>query len=184
MAIGLGDLLRLSPQCPVRWGPWETDTYRLQAMGWELAVSHRDYGDTMQLAMHHRGLRLIGVSHEARWACHDDRPPLFEVQAVTAVDAIRFMESVRLAPLDSFELIDARSRIVDASADTFRRLFAPFDKQAPEIIVAPETVQDLLDRIRSMQAPEQAAIRQRNARRERDADPARRFHASIVTLAA
>lgn len=60
----------------------------------------------------------------------------------------------------------------------FQTLHVP---AAEPLIVDQATVSDLLERIRLMQAPEQAAIRARNTSRERIHS---RIHAHIMSLAA
>jgi hypothetical protein len=189
-----GDFLRQSPRCPVRWGAWRTDTARLQAEGWELAVAYGDYGDNIELSIRHKGMGLYGFSYPTPHPRKTMRDPFygtggpeFVMRGITGNPSA--MEPVTFnigSMLGDYNRIDARSRIIEVkSKEDIDRVFAPADIDAEEIITDSATVQDLLDRIRTMQAPEQAAIRQRNARRARDeAEPARCFHASIVSLAA
>lgn len=62
-------------------------------------------------------------------------------------------------------------------------LFRAFTPETREIIVEPKDVQQCLDMIEKLQAPELAAIRQRNRAREQ-AGAATQVRAQIITLAA
>jgi hypothetical protein len=188
-----GDFLRQSPRCPVYWGPWRSDTITLQSTGWDLSVSHNRERDELMLAIRHREFKLYGFSDRVPHPRRTMRDPFygegaaptFVMQRVCVDPHVLPDFTMGVADLSTFEPIDARSRIIEVTSKAdIDPLFAPVETEAPEIIVEPATVQGLLDQIRAMQAPEQAAIRKRNAQRERDAEPARKFHASIVTLAA
>lgn len=76
--------------------------------------------------------------------------------------------------------------IKKVKADAAKQLsdFAVFAPMAEEIIVEPATVAGLLDQIKQLQAPELAAIRERNRRADSRNFTAQRFHAQIVSLAA
>ena len=85
---------------------------------------------------------------------------------------------------DALRPIDATPAFAQVTERTlfempfFQTLHVP---AAEPLIVDQATVSDLLERIRAMQAPEQAEIRARNASRERAHG---RIHAHIMSLAA
>lgn len=62
-------------------------------------------------------------------------------------------------------------------------LFRKWAPQSEEIIVEPETVADLFERIKKMQSPELADIRERNRRRDLRDQQRESVVAQIITLA-
>lgn len=89
---------------------------------------------------------------------------------------------VHMEPVHMMHWVETRPEVSATNfydAPLFRELGKPV---AEEIIVEPATVQQLLDQIRHMQAPEQAAIRARQRSQERR-EPSQ-VHASIISLAA
>lgn len=90
-------------------------------------------------------------------------------------------------PLDSmsYERINAKLGLEGVevkSLDDFK-LFGPPLVDTQEIIVEPDTVAALMDKIRAMQSPELEAIRDRNRRREHgEAVPFANYHAQIISL--
>lgn len=66
---------------------------------------------------------------------------------------------------------------------TETNLFRPWSPAAEEIIIKPESVAELMDRIKQLNEPELAAIRQRNRAREHAA-PKEIIHAQVIALAA
>lgn len=65
----------------------------------------------------------------------------------------------------------------------FAELYGP-KAGAQELIIAPEDVQMVLDKILSAQAPGMKEIRARDSRRERDEPETKKVHAQIISLAA
>lgn len=180
----------VNPPCRVVFAGWESDTYSLGRAGWEISIqkSHRPeiYGaiDTMLLHFPAARLNLMATCREfftRDWRLSgalDRDLPVFNVQR--AVTDMIFRHEVGAIPA----LFSAWANTTPAFIDTSIYNTPLFlDKQAPaaeQLIVEPETVAELLDKIRRMQAPEMAAIRERERRRERIATPT--LHAQILTF--
>jgi hypothetical protein len=90
----------------------------------------------------------------------------------------------------AFEPIDAKPQMVRMtrkSIDDFQIVATPLAR-TQEIIVEPATVAEMLEKIKAMQVPEQAAIRARNRLRESresydiDSSPRQIFHAQIISI--
>jgi hypothetical protein len=108
------------------------------------------------------------------------RLPEFEVNQLST-DMIVHLHSV----FRQMRWIDATPEVIQVEEGSIYRLplFAELEKpRAEELIVEPQDVQALLDKIRVMQSPAQAEIRQRQQRRE--CETRRQMHAHIITLAA
>jgi hypothetical protein len=103
--------------------------------------------------------------------------PVFQVRQMFSRAMVRFMEPVLVQP----QWVNTVPHMMDMTEIEWKQ--QPLYQQvntpvAEELIVEPATVAELLDRIRHMQAPEQAAIR---ARQRRNADVPQ-MHASIISF--
>lgn len=195
--MGRSDARILSRPCPVYFAGFETTTTRLQQEGWELTVEQDIRDCRMRLLMRFQPAGLYMLSEEARFDYFrnadmrfggPDVTPEFHVRKVSSKMVVQLMERSF-----SFQAIDAQPTFTEAprkSVEDFGFFAAPLVR-TEEIIVEPETVSDLLAKIKSMQAPELAAIRERNRRRAQDqasleygAMQQTKFHAQIVSLAA
>lgn len=171
----------------VRWGAFKSDSYSMQRDGWEF-VQETD------VAFRHERVRVIArhrSSAIAMWGeahMHPDygRGALegfikftgcsmdHQVQIYASKGLSRGYQRIDMEP----EFI---SRVTLHNSGIFRRWVEP---ERQEIIVAPDQVADLLDRISKLQQPDLLAIRERNRQREvRDQRP-ELTHATILSIAA
>lgn len=195
MALSSADHLRGRP-VEVVFAGLRSDTYTMQRAGWRIAMEARSYadiaGDCVRFAFKHDdvGVALFGDSHVESMSrsLGELLAPIIIRQAFHAESRARFTVAPSIA---SFLARDDALRTIDATPAfaqvTDRELFEmPFFQtlhvpQVEPLIVEPETVSELLEKIRRMQAPEQAAIRTRNAGRQASAG---RIHAHIMSIAA
>ena len=196
--MALSEMLLKSRPCKVIFAGWESTTSRLQSAGWQLAMEHSWHHDRVRLAMQYRdgGMQMIAEADYHMISMHVDAArhcyggdlrdglPVFVVRHVA--NAIH----VRVVDMDSFSFspIDARMqmRTMDREIrpmDEFEIFATPLVK-AQEIIVDPNSVAELMDQIKQLQAPELAMIRERQRRTERG-EPIQqtRYHAQIISLA-
>jgi hypothetical protein len=180
---------------PVRWAGFESDTYTLGRAGWQIALNESLNTMELQLVMHHShfGLSAVGRMRDS-YAIRElmmgygdmSRLPPFIIQACMAKDGrVQVMEPLNLADFHRVETVPMIREWVGRFEDMpmFAELFAPIP-EAQELIVDPSDVQAMLDLILKAQAPIRKEIRQRDARRERDAEPMRQVHAQIISLKA
>jgi hypothetical protein len=193
MALSAVDQLRGRP-VEVMFAGLRSDTYAMQRAGWRIAMEAGHYADLFERARFvfvHDSLSvaLIGESRidSMSRGLGDLLAPIFINQAFHADGRHRFRSAHDLAFVardDALRPIDATPAFMQV---TTRDLFEmPFFQTlhvpaAEPLIVDQATVSDLLERIRAMQAPEQAEIRARNTSRERAHG---RIHAHIMSLAA
>lgn len=186
----------------VRWAGWETTTARLQRDGWQIAAEHGWETDgRVRLFMKHRELdvemwaQTVGGFHimhrspyiedrvyENRMGDEYERySTIFEVHHICC----NF--KIVTTPLESmdYERVNAKlglEAVEVKSLDDFK-LFGPPLVDTQEIIVEPDTVAALMDKIHAMQSTELEAIRDRNRRREHgEAVPFANYHAQIISL--
>lgn len=191
-----------SPPVKVYWAGWESDTFRLQRAGWQLS-EYREFDLSMgyRLAMSHPRYGVRGITSENRDLYEEyirmmnydsinrikDLPPFnvdmmgtdIKVQAIyqSAVPDMAFSD--KWTPIDAnpMHVMDCKlSEIVP---------FRPIGGE--EIIVAPDTVPGLLEKILELQDPKQKEIREKarkEARRQGkvEIDPAMNCHAQIISF--
>lgn len=194
MALSSVDQLRGRP-VDVMFAGFRSTTATMQRAGWRIAMEAKNYadivGNNIRFVFKHDdlGVALLGVSsiESMSQALGDLLAPILIKHAIHA-DSRVLVQAVAAA---SFVGSTGALRSIDATPGfaqvTERDLFEmPFFQTlhvpaAEPLIVDQATVSDLLERIRLMQAPEQAAIRARNTSRERIHG---RIHAHIMSLAA
>lgn len=178
----------MSRPAEVHFAGFRSDTYTLQQAGWRLAMEQDVRSGMLRMLMHHRDVDLHMVAADIRHNFMDMRlnreaHPVFKIIRVA-----RVLESVRLnLDFASFHVIDATPvmRIENPRRIEDFTLFAAPLVRTEEIIIEPQSVAECLERIKALQAPNLAEIRERSRRRERlEPSNQTRFHAQILTLAA
>lgn len=191
MLTAHSDARILSRPCRVIFAGWESTTTRLQQAGWSLSAEQSFEHNTIRLAMRYAPARLYMLAesqdfdfYRAAGLSGFDRggAPTFHIRCAGSDIVVQTMES-------SFDFlpIDAAPQYVETTRKSIEDfgIFATPLARTEEIIVEPETVMGLLEKIKKLQAPELAAIRECNRMRDRT-EPMRRqqFHAQILSLAA
>jgi hypothetical protein len=185
----------LSQPARVWWAGFQSDTLRLQREGWELAAEEDvEYG-RIRLMLRHREMRLYALTNETafdyyRQHEHGARPLEFYVVQASPNFQVREMAAVPTY-FAKFQQIDAQPQVQEEwhvrSIEDFK-IFATPLVRTEELIVEPETVAAMLEKIRKMQAPEQARIRAKErlaAAREHmpiGIYPRQTFHAQILSI--
>lgn len=181
-------------QCEVWWAGFKSDTYTLAREGWQAAIEQMpmSYSDGMRLILKHESLgwAMYCVSHEPygmlmEYAHHrfggGGRLPVFVVQHARLDHQMVF---VRDMPLNrAWRHVDIAPRMVEQPLNR-SGIFPDYREQSREIIVAPDKVADLLERITKLQEPELQAIRERNRTREYAERAPEIRHATILSIAA
>lgn len=167
---------------------FESTTFALQQAGWLLSAeySYGYSGEQLRLALHNKafgGYMLadpLGFDRFRHMEFHERLT--FVVRQVNA-DILVY----RGQDFSGFEPIDARPQYVTTERKSIKdfNIFASQLVRTEEIIIEPQSVMECLDLIRKMQAPELAAIRERNETRDfMEATNQTKFHAQILSLAA
>lgn len=193
MASVMSNLDRMVYSHPhrVHFAGWETTTYALQRAGWKLSAMQDPHMGRLQLAMRLESADLYMVSEvlgvNFMHFHHDylrDRELDFVVRKVVGRDIVPVagVDFSRYQPIDAEPVYEMRR---PKSIKDFNIFAVPLAR-TEQIIVEPQSVQECLDLIRKMQAPELAEIRERNRRRDAMQEPAPQqvFHAQILSLAA
>jgi hypothetical protein len=185
----------LSRPVEVWWSGFRATTAQLQQAGWELAAEESIVDRRIRLLMRHQDLKLYAITHHEEWNYFSDSrqqaPLVFRVIGASS-QRIEFRVVETLMP--NFQRIDAMPQFTEQKIVTTEdlRVFAVPLVRTEEIIVDPERVGEILERIRQAQLPEQQAIRARNklrASREGETvdalmQPRQQFHAQVLSIAA
>lgn len=186
-----------TPDVTISWAGFEAPAWVLQRQGWEFEeiVDPHDYL-YKRVALRHRQNGWTGIATCCAEECiqfintqlnmYSKCSPTFVVQRmVNRDDRIVFERSLGL-PMPTARGLDFEPAILEMRRFTLADILPA--RVTEEIIVEPETVAGLLDRIKQMQAPELARIREENrkraAREAREAIGRMREvrHATILTL--
>jgi hypothetical protein len=194
----------------VRWEGWESDTFQLQGCGWEVSVAQDPIHQAMQIALHHRTMKLVGISSMERFNYREiwDRDaylanvviPIVHIAPridIVTVKEARFINAVRPTNgvginWDSFKPVDACPSVMMEEIKSLKDLihFQPLP-QAQEIIIPEKSVADLLEDILKKQEPEQMqywkrfqeeAMLAKGRRLDIEEMPERKVHAQIITF--
>jgi hypothetical protein len=186
--MALSDVRLLSAPHEVHFCGFRSTTTQLQQAGWQLSVSqdHGAYRDNLRLAMHNKNFGGYMVADALSW---EPYRPIQMHERLTFI-VRRVCADVFIGPYMDFTLfkpIDARPQYSSTERKSIKdfNIFASQLVRTEEIIIEPQSVAECLDLIRKMQAPELAAIRQRNANRDfEQATNQMKFHAQVMSLAA
>ena len=187
-----------SVPCPVRWCGFESDTRRLQNAGWRFSARQDlRYGD-LRLAMDHQEARAQGISY-TRFSFSELMRAAYEPGAMARYLAqtgfdMHIARDLHMVvdeelPARGFTAVDMEPRVMERRRVSLTDFapFAPALARTQEIIVTPDQVPGLMEKILAAQAPGQAELRERARKRQRrdalDIGPEQVFHAQIVTLA-
>lgn len=178
----------LRESCVVHFAGFKSDTYQLQRAGWRIAAMEDPRIGIAQIILRHEEAGLEMIASDTRWnpskmfyGIERYEPPEFVIRHVARAFQVR-QASLNL---EKFRAIDATPDFVTVKSMNDIRLFGTPLVETEQIIVEPQTVAECLELIRKMQAPDLAAVRKRNADRERQAEIGqKKFHAQILSLAA
>lgn len=175
----------MNPPCEVRFAGWVSDTCKLGRSGWEVSLEDDPYLRAKRLMLHHKESRLVAMAECREFDVFGWRQrgqmmgdlPVFTVRHIASNITVRYEEVL----LPSFSTwADTQPTMIREMSIFEHPLFlAKGAPKAQELIVEPQDVMTLLDQIKRMQAPEQAAIRERQ---RRDTPPT--AHATILSFAA
>jgi hypothetical protein len=183
----------LSRPCEIWFAGLRSTTSVMQQAGWEFAV-HEDFGRReIALAMRHRDFGLYGwaaILDYDHFAFEDPRCYPRRELNFQVVNMVEDREARRVTTIPDFSKFTPADMAPQFCISEYKciedfKIFATPLVRTEEIIVEPETVMSLLEKIKQMQSPDQSAIRERMRKRDRSEMTQRqRFHAQILSLEA
>lgn len=181
---------RTGPKLQVDFAGFRSDSYALTANGWRVHLSKdvTHYPDTWTVVFEHPGTRvaLAGKVMDLRREVNRQGQAEVYIKRVvpdthsTIIDwGCSASPMVEILPRFGFDAPDPEHRMSTLHGSGLFQLASA--KQVQDIIVEPETVMDVLEKIRAMQQPELEAIHRRNKAREKSQQV---LHGRIIALAA
>lgn len=186
--------LLLSPPIPVAWAGFTSDTRRMQACGWEfqveanlhrfsrtLVAKHRDFNTMLWAEVRDAEVERRALAY-VRGEYDGYRGPPIMFQRAAHPDSVR----MSIVGAVDFRPVDMNSSFADISTWSGHAvdLFRPWAPQAQELIVDPNDVSALFERIKALQSPQLAEIRERNRKRDLREQRQEQVVAQVITLAA
>ena len=194
----LGDRHIQSRPHRIHFAGWRSDTFTLQQAGWEFSACQRIEFDEIGLAFRHPQLGLRGVTSTIPGMMYEMAGPDAELQfnVVWMTDAqVRVREykmpNFIMRAEDAMAPVDMRPQIVEIKDfDDMVRFAGVTLVRSNEIIVDPDDVSAMMDRILELQQPERRERMMKIARENRmegnriQPVPKQHFHAQLVSIAA
>ena len=169
----------LSQPVRIYWAGWETDTYRLQAEGWEISAQEDIQRRKMNIALRHADSGMRGFCEGMDWdyfrnmerqqqmGMMDSRNlPTFHAQL--ASDIIVNHPGAMMSEDIPYHAIDARPMMQNLnmegkSVDSFAH-FRRIEKPSDEIYLRKASMAEILEMALQKQEPKQEEIRQQMVR--------------------
>lgn len=186
----------LSKPYPVSWAGFESTTYKLQQAGWQFTAEQDLASMSTRFLMRHNGFKLFGASQLVATDYFIDQDDSnywgrvnFPIQWMTSgVKVTRVIDN-----FDQFRPVDMQPQYQAHEETNIEdmNLFATPLARTQEIIVDPNSVPKLMDRILELQDPARKAHFAKMVEEARrpgmmidSIRPRQQFHAQILSLAA
>jgi hypothetical protein len=185
MPISVGKLFD-SPICEVEFAGFRSDTYTLQRAGWQISAEQVPSEGRIRLALKFAPAQLYAMTSTVSYTDmmyfnspnyrREAAPIVFRVQWMSTSPRIEIMSQ----PVGGFrfEAIDCEPMLANREVKSMDELipFRPISTEAPELIIAPDRVAEVLDMILKCQDPRQAEIREAQRRQSwKDAQDSGKF---------
>lgn len=189
-----------SPICEVRFAGFRATSPQLQQHGWEFACDQDPHRDYIQFAVRNPRLGVYGLSDQLdmldfRNAAYRRHPyinsslnsnyafPVIEIKNLAETFKVVHGDFMTMSAVDMYpQRVKVENDIRDMP------IFAPFEKQAPELIVEEKDVNELMQQILEMQKPAQERYREHQEKQRRlkefreSQHPTKQVHGQIITL--
>jgi hypothetical protein len=182
----------LSRPHPVLWAGFRSDTQQLQQAGWEFSAKQMYERDEVGLVMRHGVLGIHAVTNTVPNIMYDMHPQAvqqFHVQYLTD-RSIKYQSYTPPPWVQNCKPVDMRPQLVEVKSIEDMQLFAGCMARTNEVIVDPDDVTAMMDRILDLQKPGAQAHYEKVLRESRDGygvvpgvGPRQAFHAQVVSLA-
>lgn len=169
---------------PIRFAGWESDTFRLQKAGWQIAahdVFQFNGSNQVQLILRHEPSKMHAMTaplsiptsaHMQSLSRYGDPYYAERFAAMAGFDVVCMGTQVivhhyQSAPVrfQDFHAIDATPMTVDVKDESFNladvKVFRPISGTAAEIIIPTHSVAEMMDMVLKLQDPVQKEIRDR-----------------------
>ena len=183
----------LSRPHPVLWAGFRSDTRTLQQAGWEFSASQQFETDSIGLVMRHGVMGIHAVTNTVPHIMYDRHPQAvqqFHINYLTD-RSIKF-ERYRMPQwVSECNPVDMIPQMIDVKSIEDMNLFAGCLARTQEIIVDPDDVSAMMERILDLQKPGAQAHYEKVLRESRiegavmrEVGPRQAVHAQVISLVA
>lgn len=173
---------------PVEMAGWRSDTYELQKHGWEISAKQNMTRMCIQIALHHPASGLYAISMvEDLDFLRPERAEMLRHMVIHINNVgtkVLFQHTVNISqePMSAFKPVDTTPHIIETKISSLEDLvvFRPLPK---EIIVAPDNVPSLMDKILALQDPKMKKLMSEQRKRDARATPKIESHCQIISIA-
>ena len=183
----------LSRPHPVLWAGFRSDTRTLQQAGWEFSAAQHFESDSVGLVMRHGVMGIHAVTNtvpNTMYDLHPQDPQQFHINYLTDRN-IQYRQLDMPQWLPTCKPVDMMPQMVEVKSIEDMQLFAGCLARTQEIIVDPDDVNAMMERILSLQKPRAQAHYEKVLRENkteggvvRGIGPRQVFHAQVVSLVA
>ena len=189
----------LSKPMPVHWAGFESNTYRLQQAGWEFTADQSYERMGTRLMMRHQGFQMYGCTDHvdtdffASRTSDKWRGIRFPIQWMTGGRVQVIHEVGGEGIISAMQPVDMTPTLATAQARDIEdlNLFGAPLVRTNEVIIDPNSVPEMMDRILELQKPgAQAHYEERLREMKRGGSridglrPRQEFHAQVLSLVA
>jgi len=173
---------------PVEMAGWRSDTYELQQHGWQISADQDVHRRCIQLALHHprTGVYAMSMIEDLDYF-HPERADMLRHMVIHINQMgvkVLFQHTINISqePMSAFNPVDATPYIIETKISSLEDLvvFRPLPK---EIIVAPDSVPSLMDKILALQDPKMKEIMSEQRKRDARDAPKIESHCQIISIA-
>ena len=174
------------------WAGFESDTLRLQNNGWSLAIEdEHDFvfaRHRIRFILRHEMLDLHALTDieevdGSRLLDFKNIPCLFNIRVMARDIHFRSVPAFNFAAISQ---IDARPEMVEITDQSIRdlQIFKTLIKPDHALIIEPDQISSLLEKIVACQSPKQAEIKERIRKSDARDNFKQTLHAQILSIAA
>ena len=178
----------------IYWAGFRSDTYTLQQNGWEFSADQRIERDEIRLAMRHQDTGMHAVTSAIPGFMYAENPMArqhFNVVFMTDRGMkFQYYPAEPIMAVTEATPVDMRPQRVEVKDIEDFKIFGCPLVRTNEVIVDPNSVPDLMDRILELQDPARKEHFMRLAKEAKapgriiEPGPQQQFHAQIVSIAA
>lgn len=162
----LNSVLR-NPICKVHFAGFESDTLQLQHAGWELSMEQLQVYDGVQLrmALKHEAGRIFAITHPVSsramymLASAASPPPIFNIAWVGNEARFMIFPQPRAMAFSAVSAVPEYERTTEIKFEDAIP-FRPLNHSAPEIVIAQQSIPELMELVLKLQDPKQKEIRE------------------------
>lgn len=158
----------VNPPIDIFFAGFQANTYQLYQCGWEIHANQDQYENSLSLALSHKELGIILISPKLDYnyyqmaVAFQTRTPIYNLKFKTMPfqPDYRFYQQVLDQNFDNFQNVSGKPEMISEKITCLEDCF--LFKPKTELLVEPQTVQQMMDVILSKQSEKQKELREKH----------------------